>query len=128
MKKLDKILSVFLIVLVLSTITLNVFAQFSLDQVTSNKDLGDADATMTNIGSFILTLVTNVGMILAVVVIAVLGVKYMMGSAEEKAEYKKTLIPYFVGAVLVFGASAIGRFVITAGQKVAAGGAAAGNS
>ena len=29
----------------------------------------------------------------------------MMGSAEEKAEYKKVLIPYLLGAVLVFGAS-----------------------
>ena len=36
----------------------------------------------------------------------VLGIKYMMGSAEEKAEYKKTFIPYIIGAVLLFAASA----------------------
>ena len=29
----------------------------------------------------------------------------MMGSAEEKAEYKKTFIPYIVGAALIFAAS-----------------------
>ena len=34
----------------------------------------------------------------------VLGIKYMMGSAEERAEYKKTLFPYFIGAVLIFAA------------------------
>ncbi len=28
-----------------------------------------------------------------------------MGSAEEKADYKKSLIPYVVGAALVFTAS-----------------------
>ena len=27
----------------------------------------------------------------------------MMGSVEEKAEYKKTLKPYLIGAILVFG-------------------------
>ena len=36
----------------------------------------------------------------------------MMGSASEKAEYKKTMIPYLVGAVLIFGASAIAKVVV----------------
>ena len=31
----------------------------------------------------------------------------MMGSAEEKAEYKKTLLPYIIGAAMVFGASVL---------------------
>ena len=31
----------------------------------------------------------------------------MMGSAEEKAEYKKTMIPYLVGALLIFAATTI---------------------
>ena len=33
----------------------------------------------------------------------VIGIKYIMGSVEDKAEYKKTLKPYVIGAVLVFG-------------------------
>ena len=36
----------------------------------------------------------------------------MMGSAQEKAEYKKTMIPYLVGALLIFGASAITMVVV----------------
>ena len=39
----------------------------------------------------------------AVVLVAFLGIKYMLGSAEEKAEYKKDMIPYLVGAFLLFG-------------------------
>ena len=46
-------------------------------------------------------------MVLAVGIIFVIGIKYMMGSAEEKADYKKSMIPYIVGAVLLFSASAI---------------------
>ena len=45
--------------------------------------------------------------ILAIIILIVLGVKYMMGSAEEKADYKKSMIPYIVGAVLVFASTAI---------------------
>ena len=35
----------------------------------------------------------------------------MMGSAEEKAEYKKTMMPYIVGAALIFAASALAQVI-----------------
>ena len=31
----------------------------------------------------------------------------MMGSLEERAEYKKTLMPYVIGAVMMFAASSL---------------------
>lgn len=119
MKKLSKILSVFMIALMLMAITTNVFAEkININQISSNANLNGATTNMTKIGSVVLTLVTNVGIILSVVVIAILGVKYMMGSTEEKAEYKKAMIPYIVGAVLVFGASAIGKIAMGLGQAI----------
>ncbi len=126
MRKLDKILSIVLIVLMLSCFATQVFAAFGWDKLQNNKDLGQVDDTVGNVGSFVLTLVTNIAMVLSVVVIAILGVKYMMGSAEEKAEYKKTLIPYFIGALLVFGAGAIGKFVVNAGNTIAGTGTGTG--
>ena len=59
------------------------------------------------LGKQIITIVTTVGSVASVIVLVVLGLKYMMGSAEEKADYKKTLLPYVIGAVLVFAASTI---------------------
>ena len=119
MRKAYKILSALMLTLMLVCICTNVFA-FSINNVASNKVLNGVDDKMTSIGSTILTIVTNAAMIIAVVVIAVLGVKYMMGSTEEKAEYKKTMIPYLVGAILVFGASAIGKAVIEMGKSFTA--------
>ena len=58
-------------------------------------------------GNNILGIVSTAASVLAVIILIVLGIKYMMGSAEEKAEYKKTLLPYFIGAIFVFGAGAI---------------------
>ena len=66
-----------------------------------------------NIGNQIATIIRNVGIVAAVIIIMVLGIKYMMGSAEEKAEYKKVFIPYIVGAVLLFGAAGIAQAIIT---------------
>lgn len=66
-----------------------------------------------SLGNQIATIIRNVGIVLAVVILMILGIKYMMGSAEEKAEYKKTMIPYIVGALLLFAASTIASAVVT---------------
>ncbi len=59
----------------------------------------------------ILGIAQTIGSLLAVICLIVLGVKYMMGSIEEKAEYKKTLMPYLLGAIMVFGISNILKIV-----------------
>ena len=66
-----------------------------------------------DLGWRILGILQTVGVVLSVIVLVVLGIKYMMGSAEEKAEYKKTMIPYLVGAVLIFLAPTIANTVYT---------------
>lgn len=70
-----------------------------------------SDNDIATIGGKIVNALTTVGIVVAVIVLLILGIKYMMGSASEKAEYKKTMIPYVVGAVLIFGASAIAKAV-----------------
>ena len=42
-----------------------------------------------------------IGTIIAIFVIMILGMKYIMGSASEKAEYKKTMIPYLIGVIIL---------------------------
>ena len=64
-----------------------------------------------NIGNDIIGLLQIIGTILSVTVLIVLGIKYMLGSVEERAEYKKTLLPYVIGAGLVFAASSIAQIV-----------------
>lgn len=58
-------------------------------------------------GANILGVIRVIGTIVAVAMLMILGVKYMMGSADQKAEYRKTMIPYLVGAVLIFAATNI---------------------
>lgn len=77
-----------------------------------------AQGDLTAMGSKIIGIITTVGVVVAVVVLLVLGIKYMMGSASEKAEYKKTMIPYLVGAILIFGASAITKVVVGLAQGI----------
>lgn len=108
-KKLVKIFSILLIVIMLSSIALNVFA-LSPSDITSDSTVQGA-TEITNVGKKVVGILRAVGVILSVIVLIVLGIKYMMGSAEEKAEYKKSMIPYIVGAALIFAASAFAQVI-----------------
>lgn len=66
-----------------------------------------------SLGNRIIGMLQTVGVVLSVVILVVLGIKYMMGSAEEKADYKKTMIPYVVGAAFIFLAPTIANMLYT---------------
>lgn len=73
------------------------------------------DATSRNsiskIGGEIIGIIQSIGTIVSVIILVVVGIKYMIGSAEERAEYKKTMMPYVVGSILLFGAVTIATLV-----------------
>jgi type IV secretory pathway VirB2 component (pilin) len=52
-------------------------------------------------------LLRNVAAIVSVVTITIIGFRYMMGSVQEKAEYKETMWPVVIGCVLITSISAI---------------------
>ena len=61
----------------------------------------ETSATLLKLGGIITGALKIIGIIAAVVTLVILGIKYMTGTIEEKAEYKKTMIPYIVGAVFL---------------------------
>ena len=68
--------------------------------------------------NFLYNLFLGIGIIVVVIVGMVLGVKYMIGSIEEKAEYKELLVGYLVGCVVLFGAFGIWKLVVNILGKV----------
>lgn len=113
MKKTSKILVTLCMILAIVTMSVISFAagEGSGEIDPSIFSGGNLDSASTegivNLGNQIVTVVRTVGVLVAVVILLILGIKYMMGSAEEKADYKKSMIPYLVGAVLIFAASTI---------------------
>lgn len=54
-----------------------------------------------------------IGSFIAIVVGIIVGIKFMTAAtADEKAQFKKTLVVYIVGCVVIFGAMGIWRLVI----------------
>lgn len=57
-----------------------------------------------------------IGIMVAVVVAMVLGIQFMVASADEKAKVKEALIPFLVGCIAVFGAFTIWKIVVNMGN------------
>ena len=90
----------------------NVVCATTIPGVIDGMKNGSADTTgITTFGAKIVAVLQTVGIVVAVVVLLILGIKYLMGSAEEKAEYSKTLMPYVIGAILIFGAAQIAGLI-----------------
>lgn len=75
-------------------------------------------ATLSNFSKTMYNILLVIGVIVAVIVGAIIGLKLMTSSIEEKAEAKKLLIPYVVGCVVVFGGFAIWKLVVTILQNI----------
>lgn len=58
---------------------------------------------LRDIGNNIVGVIQVIGTVLSVAALGIIGIKYMVASADEKAEYKKNLMPYLIGAIMVFG-------------------------
>ena len=113
-KSVKMMVTIAMMTILMVAMFLNVYSYATTAAPNPNTFTGDSSTSVTGIqtiGNQIITIVSTIGSIASVIVLVVLGLKYMMGSAEEKAEYKKTLMPYVIGAALVFAASAISGII-----------------
>ena len=124
-KKIFKVISLILIlILFLSVSYNNVFASDAGTIIDPNDYEPDSMASAENadniltIGNDIIGFLQIAGSILSVIVLVVVGIKYMIASAEERAEYKKTLMPYVIGAIMVFGITNILAIVVNVSGKL----------
>lgn len=108
MKKEKMIIILFLFILIIcifSTISManNTTLTNPLDNPGSFEPSSMTSAgKLKNMGNTIIGIVQFIGSFTSVIALIVIGIKYMTGSVEEKAEYKKTMVPYVIGAILVF--------------------------
>ncbi len=75
------------------------------NSVISTSDLQQFSQSLYNI-------LLTIGIIIAVIMGGILGIKFMTEAPEGKAEVKKLLIPYVVGCVIVFGGFTIWKIVV----------------
>ena len=65
--------------------------------------------TTNNIGSVLTTL----GIVLAVIIGGILGIQIMWGSIEQQVKAKEMIMAYVVGCIVIFGAFGIWKLAVT---------------
>ena len=119
MKGTIKIISALLVVLMLVTFVTPVFAVDGIitgvetEVKSKGYDTVQGAANIKKTAGTIIRIIRYVAIIIAVILIAVFGIKFMIGSAEEKAEYKKSFIPLIIGIVVVFGSTYIAQVLFS---------------
>ena len=81
---------------------------------TTSIDYGKLQNTSNEIYNILLTC----AVIVAVIISAILGIKFMLGSMEEKAQIKEALIPFVIVCIVAFGAFGIWKIFITIGNNL----------
>lgn len=109
-KKMTKILASFLtVIMMISMLTIPVFASndyLDPEKITPNDNANIAD-TAYNITGQILSIVQIIGVAVAVIMLIVVAIKYISAAPSDKAEIKKHIVVYVVGAVILFAATGI---------------------
>lgn len=79
-----------------------------LENYKPSGEIEDAER-LQEIGEIIISALRIVGIVVAIITLSLLGFKYMAGGTAEKAEYKKTMIPFLIGAgILLIGTQLVG--------------------
>ena len=115
MKKSLKIFAVVLMaMLVVFSVSTFSYADSAKDVVTGiNANMTGIDSSgMKSSAGRVLGLLQIVSAILAVILIAYLGFKMVLGSANEKADVQKQFIPLIIGVTIVFAATSIANLLL----------------
>ena len=110
MKKMIKIMALFICIVMI--INVGVYAWGTTD-INPSGQPASIDNSIKTMGNNTLGIIRTVGVVLSVLMLIVIGIKYMLGSTEEKASYKKSLIPLVVGVLVVMAATQIMTFLVS---------------
>lgn len=113
MKKINikKIITIALIILFIILLSTKSFALIDTNSYAPEQPTVDETEKITEIGGKLIGTLQNIGIIIAVIMITVIGLKYILGSVEERAEYQKTMIPFLVGAIMIIATTTIVSYI-----------------
>lgn len=74
--------------------------------------------TVTKYANNVYSILYIVAIVISVIALMILGLKYIIGSATDKADYKKTLIPVLIGIFIVACITSILGVIASVGGSI----------
>lgn len=113
MRKTKKIFLILIITFLLVNI-FNVVLAINPDTYKPADPTTDDAVEMVEKVGIILGGIRNVSVVVSVIVLMIMGFKYIIGSVEEKANYKSSMLPYVIGCVLAVSGTTIVSYIYNA--------------
>ena len=76
------------------------------------------ETELSTTSNYIYNILFTIAVVLAIAIGMVIGIQFIMGSVDDKAKIKETLVPYIIGVFIVFASFTIWKIVITIGNDV----------
>lgn len=87
--------------------------QFSSGEIEDGGQIITIDETkVQNVSNMISSVLLGIAVVVAVITTAILGMSFIVQSAEGKAKIKEALVPLVIGMIISFGAFTIWKFAI----------------
>ena len=88
-------------------------------EVEGSNDIDEVINTneLENTSDYIYNVLLSIGIMVAIIVAMILGIQFMVASADEKAKVKEALLPFIVGCIVVFGSFTIWKIVVNMGNE-----------
>ena len=128
-KNIKLIISISLLILILLILTTNSFATDStiggiinsggnfINTGVNSNAVVPTENSIKNTSNLIYNVLFTIGIIVMVVWGMVLGIHFITSSVAEQAEVKKSLFPFIVGCIVIFGGFGIWKIVVTIAQQ-----------
>lgn len=114
MNKIKKILVIILILIsILFICSTSIFALSDYQSYDPTSAGVSGTSTVIRMVNPVVGIIKTVGVVLAVIAIVFIGIQYMTGSISERAEYKKKLVLYVIGIVLLVSLTQILGLIIS---------------
>ena len=112
MHKTKKIFLILIVTFLLVNIFNEVFAKIDPDKYDPKDTITSDDTELIyDKAGVILGAIRNISVVTSVIVLMVIGLKYIIGSAEEKANYKQTIVPYIIGCIMAVSGTTLVDFI-----------------
>lgn len=121
-KSIKALLILLISIFIISVMQNLVFASSTTEAITAmgnmkGADIEDGTGKLGNIINAVIGLIQVAGTGISMIMVTMLGIKYLLAAPSDKADVKKQIAPLVVGAIILFAAVNLVSIVATIADK-----------
>lgn len=96
----------------------SIVTKLNMSNITKVDQSANANGLLASING-VIGLLQLVGSGIAIIVVTILGIKYILASPSDKADVKKSIMPILIGCILLFGGVNIVAMIANISEQTA---------